>query len=321
MSTHHTVIGAGPVGRAVAEQLAGAGHAVRVLTRSGSGPDHPLVERRRADVAGPGLAEAVGDAHAVFLCLHASAYDVRAWRRELPALEAAVLRVAADLGAPVVFPESLYSYVRTDRPMTEDDPRDRATGKGAVRRDLLRARAQSPATTVSVVASDFVGPHVRAGGHLGERVVPALLRGERRRLRVLGSLDQPHSWTFVPDLARAMVVAAADPAAAGRVVHAPTAGPRTQREMIHLLAETAGVGTPPLGVLPTPVLRAVGLAHRQTRELVEISYQFERPFVLSSTASEARLGLRPTTPEEAARQTVAWWRDELGLDESSAAVA
>ncbi len=50
MNTVHVVTGAGPVGSTVAQQLAGAGHQVRLLTRSGSGPDHPSIERRRVDV-------------------------------------------------------------------------------------------------------------------------------------------------------------------------------------------------------------------------------------------------------------------------------
>jgi len=59
MSTVHVVTGAGPVGSTVAQQLAEAGHAVRLLTRSGSGPVHPLIERRRVDVSQPdALAEA-----------------------------------------------------------------------------------------------------------------------------------------------------------------------------------------------------------------------------------------------------------------------
>ena len=48
MNTVHVVTGAGPVGSTVALQLADAGHQVRLLTRSGSGPAHPLVDRRRA---------------------------------------------------------------------------------------------------------------------------------------------------------------------------------------------------------------------------------------------------------------------------------
>ncbi len=47
----HVVVGAGPVGSAVAEILAEQGHRVRVVTRSGSGPESPQVERVRADAA------------------------------------------------------------------------------------------------------------------------------------------------------------------------------------------------------------------------------------------------------------------------------
>ncbi len=41
MSNIEIVTGAGPVGLTVALQLAEQGRQVRVLTRSGSGPDHP----------------------------------------------------------------------------------------------------------------------------------------------------------------------------------------------------------------------------------------------------------------------------------------
>lgn len=51
MNTVHVVTGAGPVGTTVATHLALAGHRVRLLTRSGSGPDHPAIERRRVDLS------------------------------------------------------------------------------------------------------------------------------------------------------------------------------------------------------------------------------------------------------------------------------
>ena len=49
MSELYVVTGAGPVGWTVAEQLAEQGHRARILTRSGSGPGHPLVERVAGD--------------------------------------------------------------------------------------------------------------------------------------------------------------------------------------------------------------------------------------------------------------------------------
>ncbi|BAS11371.1 hypothetical protein AHiyo4_47930 [Arthrobacter sp. Hiyo4] len=44
------------------------------------------------------------------------------------------------------------------------------------------------------------------------------------------------------------------------------------------------------------------------RELAELLYQFEQPFVMDTAASEAAFGLRPTPLPEAAAATVAWWR-------------
>ena len=47
----HVIVGAGPVGSAAALRLAAAGHQVRVITRSGTGPDADGVERIAADAA------------------------------------------------------------------------------------------------------------------------------------------------------------------------------------------------------------------------------------------------------------------------------
>lgn len=70
MSDLHVVTGAGPVGTTIAEQLAATGVTVRILTRSGSGPDHPLIERRAVDVNDRHqLAAAVDGAAAVYHCI------------------------------------------------------------------------------------------------------------------------------------------------------------------------------------------------------------------------------------------------------------
>jgi nucleoside-diphosphate-sugar epimerase len=310
MSDLHVVTGAGPVGWTVAEQLARAGQEVRVLTRSGSGPEHPLIERRAVDVSDAvAFAAAARGARAVFHCVHGTSYSEKTWRRELPGTEQTVLRVAHDNGAVVVFPESLYSYTRPTEPMTEDNPRDWDHGKGAVRRDLLRARADSPTDTVSVVASDFVGPRLLANGYMGERVVSKVLDGGT--IRVLGSLDQPHSWTYVPDLAAAMVRASQRPDLWNTVLHAPTNAPLTQRQMIAAFVRAAGTTSPRLGTVPGWLLRAIGLVHPPTRELAVMQYQLEQPFVMESGKSQALLDLAPTPVEEMATQTIAWWRTRV----------
>lgn len=305
----YVVIGAGPVGTTLALQLADRGDTVRLLTRSGSGPVHPLIERVRADAGNPSdLAAAIEGARAVFCCMHASAYDVKVWRAELPRAERVVLEAAGRVGAVVVFPESLYSFGRVTAPITEETPRDARDGKPGVRTELLHAREASPTATVSVAASDFYGPFAR-NAHAGERMVPTVLAG--RTMRVIGDPDAPHSWTYVPDLAAAMIRAADEESLWDSFVLAPTAPAVSQRQLVQAYAEVAGVPAPRVAGLPGWALKAVGSVHRGTRELMELSFQFEAPFVLDSRVSEQRLGLTPTPLETGAKATVEWWRQQI----------
>jgi nucleoside-diphosphate-sugar epimerase len=302
------ITGAGPVGWTVAEQLAGQGKRVRTLTRSGSGPEHPLVDRLTADVQDPNrVRDAFSGATAVFHCIHGSSYTADAWRAELPRAEQTVLAAAGEAGAVVVFPESLYSYSEPDRPMTEAGPRTAQGGKRGVRTELLRARDASPTNTASMVAGDFFGPRVR-NSHGGERMVSPVLAG--KKLWVIGSADQPHSFTYVPDLAAAMIHAAQTPLLWNKVWHAPTGPAVTQRQLATAFTEAGGVAAPKLGAIPGWALRAMGIVSKDLRELAETLYQFDRPFVMDSAASQAALGLHPTPLAEAAADTVAWWRTQ-----------
>ena len=308
MANVYVVAGAGPVGWTVAEQLADRGRQVRVLTRSGSGPQHPLIERLKGDAKDPAiLRTAFAGATAVFHCIHGSAYTAAAWQAELPAAERAVLMAAHEAGAVVVFPESLYSYSEPDSVMTEGSPRQAAGGKRGVRTELLRARAASSTPTVSVVAGDFFGPRVRMA-HGGERIVAPILAG--KNVSVVGSARQPHSFTYVPDLTAAMIAAADMPSAWNSVWHAPTGPAVTQRELAHTLAAAAGRPDPKVRALPGWVLRAAAMFSTDARELAETLYQFERPFIMDSALSVATLGVSPTPLNEAAAATVEWWRQQ-----------
>ena len=163
----------------------------------------------------------------------------------------------------------------------------------------------SATPTVSVAASDFYGPGVR-NAHAGERLVPTVLGG--RTMRVLGSLDQPHSFTYMADLAAAMIIAAGRQDLWNSFLHAPTAPPPTQRRLVEMVAAAGGVRVPRMSAIPAGVLGAAGLFSREMRELAETSYMFSRPFVLDSSASEERLGLSPTPVAAGLAETVAWWR-------------
>ncbi len=68
--------------------------------------------------------------------------------------------------------------------------------------DAQAAHAAGRVRVTGVRASDYFGPGYRSQSHLGERFVPRLLDGRSAQF-VVGA-DQPHSWTYVPDVANAV---------------------------------------------------------------------------------------------------------------------
>jgi nucleoside-diphosphate-sugar epimerase len=287
------VIGYGPVGATVTAQLLEAGRRVRVVTRSGSGPAE--ADRVQADMLDPAAAAtAIGDAGTVFVAFQAP-YRTRSWRSLLPRMEASVTGHAARSGAAVAFVESLYAFDAATTSITENSPLHPQSRKGAVRRDLIQARARSGANVVSVVSGDFYG-----------RLVAPILRG--RTLHPIGDPDQPHAFTYVPDLARAMIAAAALGRTGHELVLAPGAGSVTMRQLAELTARAAGVELPRLAPMTPAALRILGVGLPILRELADVAHQFTRPFEVDSRAGEARLHLTATPWPVAAQDTVGWWR-------------
>lgn len=304
--TRYLVTGAGPVGATVALALAARGDDVTLATRSGSGPEHERITRTALDARDAvAVREAVRGVRAVFHCVHPSTYSAKAWAAELPQSQTAVLDAAAEAGAVVVFPENLYSWAVSATPMTAAGAGVATTGKGGVRSALLAARAAHRANTVSVAASDFVGPR-SLESHAGDRLITPVLAG--RRGLVIGSADTPHALTYVPDLAAAMIAAADTEAAWNTVQLAPTLPAITMRRFAEQVAAAAGAPAARLRVLPTGALKALGLVWGMGRELAETAPQFTTPWHLDSSATQALLGLAPTPRERVIAETLAWWR-------------
>ena len=301
--SQHTVVGAGPIGTAVARRLVTDGHDVTLLSRSGRGPELPGVRRGTVDATdAAALTAAAKGADVLHLSVNPPHYGL--WAQMWPPLTDAFLAAAEASGAILAITGNLYPYGPVDGPMREGMP-DRAPGEKATLRAHLTAQAMARHAAgriraVEVRPSDFVGSS--ADSHL-DRVLPRALAGHA--VRMIGRVDQPHSWTWVGDVARAQVAAAGNEAALGRVWHVPTNPPRTQREAVQDHCRAAGIDPVPVRAVPHLALRAAGLFQKQVAELEETRYQFVRPYVLDSSASEAALGLRPTPWAEICRANVA----------------
>ena len=298
----HVIVGAGAVGVATARLLAERGEQVRLVSRRGSGPEHPSIEKVAADATdAAALTRHARGATALYSCA-APPYD--RWTTDWPPLSAALLDAAEATGAVLVSAGNLYLYGPVDGPLTEDLPARPAGPKARVRagmwQDALARHDAGRIRTADVRASDHLGAGSRS--LLTAAVLPRVLAG--RRASVPADLDAPHTWTAVTDVARTLLAVADDERAWGRAWHVPSVPPLSVREVITQACALAAAPPPRLSTMPGAVLWLGGLGNPLVRELRETQYQFRGPFVMDSTAATAALGIAATPIEESLAETV-----------------
>ena len=316
----HVIVGKGPIGSHLAAHLLAEGHDVRVVSRSGAPAGTPEQQARPEDEravihvsadasSAPQIAAATRGADVLYNCVNPPYHR---WASLWPPMFTALLDAAEAHGAVLVTAGNLYGYAPGSSPMTEDLPLRPVESKGRVRAWMWEeAKARHDAGRVratEVRASDYIGPLATTTAHAGDRLVRPILTG--RPVRPLGSADQPHSWTYLPDLVRAMAVAGVREDAWGRPWMAPTNAPLTVRELATLYAGAAGRPVPRISPLPAAALGTLGLVSPMLREAYRIRYQVTAPFVMDSTRTEHTFGLAPTPWPQIAEETIAWWRTQ-----------
>lgn len=332
MRDRHVVVGAGPLGRAVVEALLRSVDAdgdaekvaIRLVNRSEPTDVSSGVETVRADVREP--------ADAVAACAGASVvYDCVGlpypeWAANFPAITAGILHGARAADARVVASDNLYAYGPVDGQITEDTPMEATDAKGRVRAartsQYLENGTDRPAGSNRGGAAGDERPVPvaigRAGNFFGPGVVDtsplrdpfgSAIRGER--VAALGSLDQPHSFSFVPDVAAALVALGGSERALGRIWHVPHLEPVTVRQLVEAIGDAAGTD-PAVRTLPGVVEALLGVVNSDVRELRAISHQYTRPFVVDDSRFAAAFDVAPTPLADAVDRTVAWHRARLG---------
>jgi nucleoside-diphosphate-sugar epimerase len=235
---------------------------------------------------------------------------------EFPALQAGVLAAAQAHGARLVSMENVYMYGRpAGRPLTETRGHAAHTTKGRLRAQMateLLAAHQAGNVAVAIGrASDYFGPRGGAQSNLGDRLFPAALAG--KTAKVLGDPDQPHTYTYIPDIGEGLAVLGEHPDALGQVWHLPNdPDTRTTRHLCEVAFQQAGNSPGRVRQVPTLLLRLAALTNRTVRELLEMQYQFAEPFIVDSTKIHV-LDVHATPVEQALADTLATYQPRPAL--------
>jgi nucleoside-diphosphate-sugar epimerase len=294
------IVGSGAIGSKIAQLLVDRGESVRMITRSGSGPDHPLIERVAADAADARrITELTEGATVLYNCANPKYTE---WEKVWFPMNDAMIGAAKAAGAVYAITGNLYVYgPRPDGVMTESSPLAAVGRKGKVRIKMWRDALASGVRVVEARGSDYIG--AGAVGVFSAALLPAGEKG--RTAMVPGDPDLPHSFTYTGDMAGTLVTLAADERAWGKAWHVPTVAPITIRELADRYSAMAGVPRIKMRKMPRFVMRTAGLAVPMAREMAEMDYQFYAPFRLDSSLTEQTFGLKPTDLDVGIRETVA----------------
>ncbi|MGZ5399131.1 MAG: NAD-dependent epimerase/dehydratase family protein [Nocardioides sp.] len=304
----HVVFGTGQVGHPLVEQLVASGHEVVAVNRDGRGAV-PGAEVVGGDAADPAFTRRVcTGADVVYFCLNAMNYHN--WSGEFPPLQRGVLAGAASARARLVVLDNLYAYGPPQgRPLVETMAANPTSAKSATRaamtEELLAAHAAGETEVVIGRASDYFGPGATRSA-LGETVFGAALAG--KTAQVMGDPAQPHSYSYTPDVATALITLGTAPGATGQVWHLPVAEARTIREVVERVYELSG-HKPRLLAAGRLTLRALGLFKPELREYLHTLYQFTAPWVVDDGKFRAAFGDLATPLDEALATTLTWYAD------------
>ncbi|MFI1993183.1 NAD-dependent epimerase/dehydratase family protein [Actinoplanes sp. NPDC020271] len=296
----HVVVGSGPIGSNVARILAEQGEQVRMVTRSGSGPEHPLIERVAADASDTArLTELTRGAEVLYNCANPKYTE---WADKWFPMNDAMIAAAKAAGAVYAITGNLYGYgPQPDGRMTENTPLAATGRKGRIRIKMWQDALASGVRTVEARASDYVG--AGAVSTISAVLLPAINSG--RAAWAPGDLDAPHTFTYTGDMARTLVTLARDERAYGKAWHVPSGPAISMRELAARYCAAAGVPLVKMHSLPRFVMRTAGLAVPIARELAEMDYQFYAPFRMDSSLTERTFGLTATDLDVALRETAA----------------
>jgi nucleoside-diphosphate-sugar epimerase len=310
MSELHVIFGTGPLAQSVMRALLKRGKTIKMVNRSGKRPTNAPadVEIVAGDAYITEFTRTVTKgALAVYQCAQPQYHE---WVTKFPPLQASILSGAAANGAKLIVAENLYMYGDTHgQALSEDLPYAAHTRKGKVRGEmaqaLLEAHRQGLVRVAMARGSDFYGPGVLDSA-LGERTIVPLLQG--KPAEVTSALDLPHTYTYINDFGEALVILGERDEALGQAWHVPNPPTLTQRELVTLFFREAGL-EPKFSVMGKFMLMLGGLFIPAAREMVEMAYEFEKPFLVEAGKFVKVFGDIATPHEIAIKETIAWYRE------------
>lgn len=301
-----TILGSGgAVANHLAKELKNFSSVIRLVSRH-PGKVNDSDEIFEADLKDKeSVNRAVAGSEVVYLTAGLK-YDSRIWKRDWPVIMQNVIDACVQHRTRLVFFDNVYAYSPNEIPhMTENSIKKPEAKKGKVRLDLLNmifdAIKDQGLKALIARSADFYGKEVKTG-FLNFGVIDKLKKGSKAMWQ--SDAGKIHSFTYVPDAAKAVAMLGNSLDAFNQVWHLPTSSERwTGKDFIDFIAKELNV-KPKYTILSNSMNSLIGIFSTTVKELKEMQYQNDQDYFFDSSKFNNHFSFTPTSYEEGIKESL-----------------
>ncbi len=305
--TKNIIIGTGPLGLAVMDELTQQGQDVTLVNRSGVVNETlpESVNIVKGDVTNSSdVRHICKDASIVYICAQPAYTN---WIEGFPPIISGIINGLTGSDTRVVFGDNLYMYGSTGgKPINEELPHLATSKKGRLRSQIANMLLESDLDVKLLRASDFFGPRVRNSG-FGDVVFKSVIEG--KSVNVFGKPNLLHSVTYIRDFAKGLVLLGESHNVKESVFHVPNNENTTPGQFIELIGLELNrkLKVMAAGKIMVSIL---GLFIPMIKEVKEIMYQWNEPFIVDHSLFIKNFNFTPTPFNNSIKETINWFQNE-----------
>jgi nucleoside-diphosphate-sugar epimerase len=301
-----TILGAsGPIGTHLASELKTYTNNIRLVSRKPK-KVNDTDQLYAADLLNPDAAmKAVEGSEICYLTVGLQ-YKTSVWKQQWPVLIQNVVNACMKHRSKLVFFDNIYSLDCFQlNHLTEETALYPCSKKGKVRaavnHTIMDAVDKGSLDAIIARAPDFFGKD-RQNSLLMNLIYNNLEKNKKAQW--FGKGDVKHSAGYVPDLAKGTAILGNTPDAFNQVWNLPIDDEAPTAKEWTTLFSNAMDKKDELTVLPSWSMLALGIFIPILKEMHDIRSQYEKDYVFDSSKFKNRFQYKPTSNEDAVKQTV-----------------
>ena len=232
-------------------------------------------------------------------------YRLKVWQQLWPTFIQNVIDACSDYKAELIFFDNIYALEKSAvNHITENSLINPQTGKGRVRSEvdkkILDAIEKGKIKGILARAPDFYG-RVKAASVLMNTVYDNMIKGKTAQW--FCNADVLHTFGYTPDLAKGTAILGNTAAAFNQIWNLPADRAMTGRQWVSLFANEMNVKDKVM-VVPTWLIRIIGIFTPILGEIHEMLYQYQTDYVFESSKFQSAFNFKPVSNEEGVKETI-----------------